>query len=155
MIIRPFKRDDWYVDKPLEIVEMNVDVETLEKRSIAVSVHDDRGCAGCGGIILWEDDEAEAWLRLSERIVERPIALLRAIKESHYIIKKVHKGSIFCWVDDSWPEAQRLVAWFGGKRTDTTKEFNNKIYRLWDLDDGSSTNGSRAGSISSRTDTAG
>jgi hypothetical protein len=125
------------------------DILTLEKMSIAFSVFDNDKCVACGGFILWHEDEAEAWFKLSKQIIERPMAIVRAIMEAFRIELRLFDGDIFCWVEDDWPVAQRFAQWSGFTKTDRYKMLDNKRCFLWELKL-DSTNGSRASSIRGR-----
>jgi hypothetical protein len=155
MIVTMFKAVDWFMDDPLEIIEAKYEnIQKMEKQGIGFSVFDDEGCVGCGGIIKWEEDIAEAWLRLDKRALDTPVSAIRIIQEGYRIVSDVYKGRIFCWVDETWPIAQRLVKWFCFEKTKTQRMINDKIYYMWELKDGNYLNDSRVGDVSSRADTA-
>ena len=147
MHVEMFKAIDWFMDNPLEIINAPYDnIEKMEKQGIAFSVFDEEGCIGCGGYLLWKDQEAEAWLRLDKRALKKPIAIIGAIREGYKILSNVFKGRVYCWVNDTWPEAQRLVKWFKFVKQEESKDINGKRYFLWELDDGNSVNDSGSGS---------
>jgi len=154
--IESFKAIDWFLDDPIEVIEMTYDrAVLLERRSVAFSVFDDKGCVGCGGFIFWTDNEAEAWIRLSKRSLGSMRAGIRAIKESFKVTRNVYTGYTFCWVEEGWPEAQRMVSWLGFTKAKEAKELNGKVYGLWELHNGTSINGSGISSISCGANPAG
>jgi hypothetical protein len=144
MYVTMFKAIDWFMDDPLEIIETKYDnIQKMEKQGIAFSVFDNEGCLGCGGYLQWEENLAEAWLRLDKRALEYPVKAIHIIREGYRILSDVYKGEVYCWVDEDWPKAQRLVKWFGFVEADGYKTITNKVYRMWELKDGNYSNDSR------------
>ena len=155
--MRSFEAIDWYVDNPLEIVHDpgNIAVR-LETEGIGISVFVDGTCIGCGGVLYYGEKLAEAWIRVDRKGLEYKREGLRAIRKGFRIVARTCRDArIFCWVDDSWPEAQRMVKWLGFKAGDETKELNNSIYRLWDYKNGDDVNGIGNSSIGCGADSAG
>jgi hypothetical protein len=157
MIVKMFKAIDWYMDNPLELIESPGNIaELLEKRGVAASIFIDGYCIGCGGYLLWEDDLAEAWIRIDEKGLEHKMAALRAMR---FLWDKVTNGPsskgvrIFCWVDPEWNEAQRMIEWLGFTEGEESRELNGKEYKVWYYGNGNDDFGN--GSISCGADSAG
>ena len=158
MRIELFKAIDWYVDNPLELIDTPGDIAVkIETDGVGVSVFtEDGNCIGCGGIIYWEDDVAEAWIRIDRKGLKYRKSGLTAIREGFRIIIKGCKDTqIFCWVDTEWPEAQRMVKWLGFIEGEEVRELNNKMYKMWEYNHGNGIDGIGNGSICCRTDAAG
>lgn len=146
-MIVPFKAIDWYIDDPIEpILNPGNIAERLEKQGMGISVFDDDGCFGCGGLLFYNNGTAEAWVRIDRRGFKHRKSGIRAIKEGFKILTNVCKSKIFCWVDIDWEEADRLVTWLGFVKGKETRELNNRTYLMWDYDDGNDYDGYRHGS---------
>jgi hypothetical protein len=149
-----FKAIDWFMDDPLEIVDVVYDnIQKMEKQGIAFSVFDDVGCIGCGGYIMWEENVAEAWIRLDKRALGHSVKGIRIIQEGFRVLANVYHGKVFCWVDETWPVAQRMVKWFGFvKQGNECRVINEKEYGYWELNDGNNIDDSRVGCVSHGAD---
>lgn len=154
MKIVPFKAIDWYLDDPLEPIEAPLDIaQRLEDQGISMSLFDDEGCLGCGGMLRWPNNCTEVWVRIDRRGFMYKREGLRAIKEGFSVIMNVCETILFCWVDTKWPKAERMVQWLGFTPTSKTKELNGSIYKQW-TKNGDDSNDSRSGDVSRRADTA-
>lgn len=153
-----FKAIDWYVNDPLEPIDAPGDIAVLlETQGICLSAFiEDGTCIGCGGILFWGDNTAEACIRISKKGLEYKRQGLKAIKAGFAIIMRTCRNIVvFCWVDDSWPEAQRLTKWLGFTVGEELRELNGRTYRLWELKNGNDFNGVGNGSVSCGTDATG
>jgi len=156
MRLERFKAEHWHLEDPFEVLEAPDDTGVkLAEQGIAFTAFDGDTPVACGGFLFWAENEAEAWIRISKRIGDNLYPALKAISDGLAILRRIYDGQVFCWVDDSWPKAQRLVQWLGFNKTDTQKEHDGTIYFLWELNNGSSTSGSRVGSHSSGRDSTG
>jgi hypothetical protein len=156
MELTTFKPIDWYVDDPLEIIQAPDEMITqLKIRGVGISAYTKEGCMGCGGLLLWEDDLAEAWIRVSRKGFKHRKEGIRAIKKAFHIVTNTVKDMcIFCWVDTEWPEAQRMVKWLGFIPGTETREMNNRTYLMWDYNNGNDFNDCRSGHVCDGADTA-
>lgn len=115
MIIRAFKSSDWYAIKdPVEPCDIDIDptLTTLAERSLAVTVEDDRGVVGCGGVILYDSDNGELWIKLTKRASK--IKALSAVLEGAKILMESFDGvRLYCRVREGFDKGKRLVQRLG------------------------------------------
>jgi hypothetical protein len=154
MRLETFKPIDWYVEDPVELIEApNKVLLLIETRGVGISAYTKDGCMGCGGVLLWDNNSAEAWIRISRKGFKYMKEGIRAIKEAWRIVIASSEGMfIFCWVDTSWAKAQRMAKWLGFVPGTETREMNNKTYLVW-IYDGNNSNDSRSSDVSRRADT--
>ena len=156
MRIETFKAIDYFVEDPLEGITAPYEfAEQLENRGIGFSVFDKDGCIGCGGLLYWTDNQAEAWIRIARRALKNKRKGIEAIMEGMSAFTNVYKGHIFCWVNVDWHKAQRMVRWLGFEEKTELRELHGITYKLWEIYDGNSVNDSRVSCVRSGTDTAG
>ncbi len=155
--IVPFKAIDWFMDDPLELIDTPDNVgELLENRAVGISVYTEEGCIGCGGVILWDEYNSEAWIRISRKGLKHMKSGIKAIKDGFNIIAQNQQDTkIFCWVNIDWPKAQRMASWLGFTKRSELRVLHGITYLLWEYENGNCVNDSRTSSISSRANTAG
>lgn len=132
MRIEKYKAIDWYVDDPLEFIKTPGDIACrIETQGVGMSVFDEEGCFGCGGLLFGPDNTAEVWVRIAKRGLKHKKSGLKAIREGFKILVNICKDPMFCWTNTAWPEAQRLVSWLGFTKTEETLDFNDSTYVMW------------------------
>ena len=156
MRLEKFQPEDWFLDDPIEIIEAPYDrIMDLANRSVAFSAFEGYELIACGGLAFWNDDEAEAWIRISKKGFRCRKAGIRCIKELWKILLDTSPPdmNIFCWVDAEWLEAQRLVGWLGFTPTHESRKLNdNRLYFVWELANGNDNDDSRDSGICYGTD---
>ncbi len=156
MYFDTFRAIDWYVDDPLEPIEAPGDIAIkLETDGVAISAFTKNGCIGCGGFIYWDENNAEAWIRISKGGLRHRREGVRAIRGMFSILKNICSTDMFCWVDTEWLEAQRMVEWLGFTPTHECKKINDKLYFVWKLTHGNVDDDSRDGGICHGADATG
>jgi len=132
--VESFKPSDWYLDNPIEDIDAPCDaIKHITSLCLATSVFDGDKCIGCGGLIYWKEDEAEAWIRLDKCILDHPGKYIKAIMEAAFICQDVFDGYIYCWVDEKQPIYQRFVSWFGFNKRQELLIMDGKNYRMWEF----------------------
>jgi len=135
--IEQFKPEDWYLDNPIETIEAPDDaIKHLTKMGLGFSAFDGDKCIGCGGLIFWKENEAEAWMRLDKCVFDHTGKYIKVIMEIGLMCIDIYDGYIFCWVDESKPKYQRLVQWFGYTKRQELQIKDGNNYRLWEFDRG-------------------
>ena len=72
-----------------------------------------RGCpVMCGGIILYDDDNGEVWLRVSRSCKPRDI-VEAALSGMQMFVKCFEKMKIWCRARTGFVKGERLIKWLG------------------------------------------
>lgn len=116
-MIRNFKKEDWYaITDPVEADAVSIEPDMLDivERGIAITVEDDKGVVGCGGVVLYDEKNGEMWVRLSKRVGK--FEAIEAICSGMKILKDAFSDvSLYCRVRQDFEKAHKLVKWLGFK----------------------------------------
>jgi len=112
-MIRLFEKSDWA--KVADPVEPNVvagcDLSVFD-RGIGITVEDDNGILGCGGVVLHDSENGEIWLRLSK--TASPLSSVVGMKAGLKILSNSFPDvRLFCRIQDSFKKGHKLVGLLG------------------------------------------
>jgi len=112
--MRQFKTSDWYaINDPVEGVGTpGIDGVKCAERGLSVTLEDRGRPVMCGGVIVYDDDNGEAWLRASRSCSPREIveAALSGLK---ILLGCFDTMQIWCRVRTGFTKGERLIKWLG------------------------------------------
>ena len=113
-MIRNFEIADYAkIKDPIEGVSViSEDDLAIIERGVSITVEDEKGIVGCGGVILYDSDNGEMWLRLSKRA--NKLAYIDAILAAIRMLVNAFDGvKLYCRVKQGFKKGERFVRWLG------------------------------------------
>ena len=137
-MIRDFKPEDYFAIKdpidrfPEEVTRENI--ESAMKSGVCVTAVDNDEVIGCGGAIVTGENEAELWVRLSQKVQAIKFKAVEVICSGMRVITESLEGFSFkCKVAENFEVGERLVSWLGFKKTSNVEMINNTKYFIYRL----------------------
>jgi RimJ/RimL family protein N-acetyltransferase len=129
-VIKLFEEKDWYnIKDPVDSFAYEPDMKLIKERGLTVTLTKDNVVQGCGGAVLYDENNAELWLRLSKK-VNKFIALDAVCECFKYIISSLGNMNIYCRVKSGFKKGKRLVKHLGFKYDRVLDDY--EVYK-WSL----------------------
>jgi len=124
--VRPFKAEDIKAFKPVEPIGRDLLIipdlaEAIERSGLAVTGYIDGEIVCCGGVHPTEQKgHGEAWIRLSKKCQQYPIATMRWIKAGMNIVEETYPfEQLNAWVRQDCPMMIKMIGMLGFALTQT------------------------------------
>jgi len=135
---RKFVESDWFeIDDPVnkyydKINDVIKEFFSLLGNGVNFTMVENDKVICCGGVVYIDDNNAEAWIRLSTRASNKPLKLLKTIKVGFdMILRSLGSVNVSSHVLDGFNAGERLTEYLGFNKTEEFMIIGDKKYNKY------------------------